>query len=132
MTTCSIRLASPRSGKHDLAESDDEQSTDETNTDDASESSETEETGDDTDAPSKTESERETTDSAPHTETTPEPTTATVTIKDVRQFVTVLREAATKEHSLSDSPTAQQGIAARQATCEAILDYIDHQIPSEQ
>jgi hypothetical protein len=122
----------PQPIRDDLGESDEEQSTDEMNTDNASESSKTEKTGDATDTPCETESEQETTDSAPHTETTPEPTSATVTIEDVREFVTVLQEAATKEHSLSESPTAQQGTAARLATCEAILNYIDQQMPREQ
>lgn len=35
-------------------------------------------------------------------------------------------------HPFNPVPIGQQSTAARQATCEAILDYIDQQISSEQ
>lgn len=114
----------------DLPKRDDsDHSTDATATDDASKSSETEETGDDTDTGNQNEiePEREATKIAPTNKTELAATASQSPVEDVRQFVTVLREAATKEHSLTESPTAQQGTAARQATCEAILDYIDQQ-----
>jgi hypothetical protein len=95
--------------------------------DDSNAHADTEQTTDETDTDDQRATENGT--KAPEREiankTGSEPTATRPAIEDVRQFVTVLREAATKEHALSDSPTAQQGTAARQATCETILEYID-------
>ena len=96
----------PAAIRNDSTESDENNDTDETATDDEEPATET-----------------TTSDTSPTNETTPEPTTSRQAIEDIRRFVTGLRERAT-DSARSESPPARQR-TAREATCEAILAYIE-------
>jgi hypothetical protein len=102
--------------------------------DDSNARADTEQTADETDTDDQRATETET--KAPEREiadkTGPEPTAARPAIEDVRQFVTVLREAATKEHALSDSPTLNRALPPDKRRVRRFWSISIKRIPSEQ